>query len=307
MKRAPEGASSRSCTSISPSWPSTMARAIARPRPVCRPKCSSSGLTEWNRLKIASRASSGTPGPSSSMRIRTVVSDAGGGDLDQPAGGREADRIVDDVVDRSDQPARHRQGRRPSPCAAGRRRSGHRLFRADAPSHATSCSITGPRSTGSNLARASSASVRAASLMSPISRSSRTTSSLRDVEQLRLQLRILDPVEPVDRRAKRSERVLELVRHVGGEMLDIVHPVPERLAHVARPRARAGRSRRFATAGGAPSPRGRGPAGRGAPRARSCAAGGRSCGRGRKTAAPTGGPRRPSRRTAIGAGCGRSG
>ena len=46
VKRAPDGASSRSCTSISPRWPSTIARLIASPSPECRPKCSCSGRTE---------------------------------------------------------------------------------------------------------------------------------------------------------------------------------------------------------------------------------------------------------------------
>ena len=58
-----------------------------------------------------------------------------------------------------------------------------------------------------------------------------------DVDQLLAQLGVLDPLEAVDRRAQRGERVLELVGDVGGERLDIVDPVPQRLAHVAdRPR-----------------------------------------------------------------------
>ena len=67
--------------------------------------------------------------------------------------------------------------------------------------------------------------------MSPISRSSRTTSS-RASQQLRLSVRVLDPVQAVERRAQRGERVLELVGHVGGEGLDIVDPLAQRLAHV---------------------------------------------------------------------------
>src|SRR5687768_14360127 len=35
-----------------------------------------------------------------------LVSDMGRGDLDQPAWGREADRIIDDIVDRPRQPPR---------------------------------------------------------------------------------------------------------------------------------------------------------------------------------------------------------
>ncbi len=68
--------------------------------------------------------------------------------------------------------------------------------------------------------------------MSPISRSSRTTSSLATASSFALQIGVFDPIEPVERRPERRERVLELVGHVGREMLDIVDPVPERLAHV---------------------------------------------------------------------------
>ncbi len=105
--------------------------------------------------------------------------------------------------------------------------------RGGSPSSTTSCSISGPRSTGSNRARASSASVRAASPMSPISRSSRTTSWRTTSISCLRSFGILDPVEAVDRRAQRGERVLELVGDVGGEGLDIVDPLPQRLAHVA--------------------------------------------------------------------------
>ncbi len=42
-------------------------------RPEWRPKISPSGRTEWKRSKIASRASGGTPGPSSSTRIRRIL------------------------------------------------------------------------------------------------------------------------------------------------------------------------------------------------------------------------------------------
>ena len=50
-------------------------------------------------------------------------------------------------------------------------------------------------------------------------------------------LRILDPVEPVDRGAQRGEGVLELVGDVGGEGFGSVDPLAQRLAHVANARA----------------------------------------------------------------------
>jgi len=52
------------------------------------------------------------------------------------------------------------------------------------------------------------------------------------VQQFFPELRILHPLGTVDRRTERCEWVLELMSHIGGEMFDIVHPVPERLAHV---------------------------------------------------------------------------
>src|SRR5213078_3528041 len=89
VNRAPDGASSRSCTSISPSWPFTIAWAMARPRPEWRPKFSPSGRTEWKRLKIASRASGGTPGPSSSMRILTSSPTRAAAISTRPPGGEK--------------------------------------------------------------------------------------------------------------------------------------------------------------------------------------------------------------------------
>jgi len=66
-----------------------MAWAMARPRPECRPKFSPSGLTEWKRLKIASRASGGTPGPSSSTRIRTSSPTRAAAISTKPPGGEK--------------------------------------------------------------------------------------------------------------------------------------------------------------------------------------------------------------------------
>ena len=60
---------------------------------------------------------------------------------------------------------------------------------------------------------------------------------LRDGQQLRFELGILDAVQSVERGAERGQGVLEFVSHVRGEMLDIVHAVPEGLAHVETARA----------------------------------------------------------------------
>ena len=104
VKRAPDGASSRSCTSISPSWPFTIAWAMARPRPEWRPKLSPSGRTEWKRLKIASRASVGNSRALVVDPDSNFVPDPRHCDFDKAAGRREADCIVDDRVDRPGEP-----------------------------------------------------------------------------------------------------------------------------------------------------------------------------------------------------------
>ena len=58
-----------------------------------------------------------------------------------------------------------------------------------------------------------------------------------NIDQLLAKRGIIDPVESVDRRAQRRQRILELVGDVGGEGFDIVDPLAQRLAHV---RDRAG-------------------------------------------------------------------
>src|SRR5665213_1911973 len=73
-KRAPERPSRLSSTAIVPSWPSIVARAMARPSPLWRPNPSLSGRRLWKRRNISLRAASGTPGPSSSMPITTSPS-----------------------------------------------------------------------------------------------------------------------------------------------------------------------------------------------------------------------------------------
>ena len=65
--------------------------------------------------------------------------------------------------------------------------------------------------------RDSSASSRDASLTSLIRRSSRVTSCAMIVSNWRLPFRVLDAPQCLDRAADRRQRVLDLVRHVGGE------------------------------------------------------------------------------------------
>ena len=115
---------------------------------------------------------------------------------------------------------------------------------------ATSTSVrraAAARSTGAASWRCSSASSRLASEMSVISRSSRLTScSITSSSRSRL-LVGLGERQGLDRRAQRGERILQLVRHVGGEALDRLDAAVERVGHVAQ---RAGQMRRSRRAGG---------------------------------------------------------
>src|SRR3546814_14316135 len=57
---------------------------------------------------------------------------------------------------------------------------------------------------------------------------------------LRALLVALDAAEPLDRRADRGDRILELVRHIGGEMLARIDALAKGLRHVGqRARERA--------------------------------------------------------------------
>ena len=70
-----------------------------------------------------------------------------------------------------------------------------------------------------------------------ISRSSRATSSSTTASNLRLLCRIVDPRSRLDGAAQRGQRILDLMRDIGGEMLDRVHAPQQRAGHVAqRPR-----------------------------------------------------------------------
>ncbi len=55
-----------------------------------------------------------------------------------------------------------------------------------------------------------------------------------DLHQPVAVLRIFDARHCLHRAAQRGQRVLDFVSDVGGEMLDRVHPVPQRLRHVAQ-------------------------------------------------------------------------
>ena len=90
------------------------------------------------------------------------------------------------------------------------------------------------RSTGAASCRCISASRRLASEMSEISRSSRFTSCWMTREQPAAAFVGLGERQRLDRRAQRGERVLQLVRDVGGEALDRLDAAVERVGHVAQ-------------------------------------------------------------------------
>ncbi len=54
----------------------------------------------------------------------------------------------------------------------------------------------------------------------------------RDLEQLRAQGRVFHLAERLGRAAQAGERVLDLMRHIGGEMLDRIDPLAQRGGHV---------------------------------------------------------------------------
>jgi hypothetical protein len=172
VKRAPEGASSRSHVNL-PVMAFDDRPGDRKAESRMAAEILASGLTEWKRLKIASRAS-GDAGAFVVDADADLVADRVAAISTSPPGGEKliALSMILSIA---------RASRSGSPMtialagAAGRRRSGRRRSRAASPSWHELLDQR-PRSTGSNRARASSASVRAASLMSPISRSSRTTS-----------------------------------------------------------------------------------------------------------------------------------
>ena len=215
--------------SIRPSWPSTIAWAMARPSPEWRPK-SSSGPDRMEAVKDRFARFGRTPGPSSSMLIRTSSPTRAAAISTRPPGGEKEIALSTMLLI-----ARASRSGSPMTIAVSTRGRAKAIraspARAASPS-SSSDSISGPRSIGSKRARSSSASRREASAMSTISRSSRRDVVADDVEQLPPQRGILDPVERVDRGAQRGERVLELVGDVGGEGVGSVDPLPQRLGHV---------------------------------------------------------------------------
>ena len=120
-KRAPLRPSCRSSISIAPPWPSTIARAMARPRPEWRPK-SSSGRMRMEAVEDRLARLAGHARPLVLDADQHLVADAGRADLDHAARRREGNGVVDEIVDQPGEPrfvAHDRRRRRP---AAGRRR-----------------------------------------------------------------------------------------------------------------------------------------------------------------------------------------
>ena len=52
-------------------------------------------------------------------------------------------------------------------------------------------------------------------------------------QQLLLLFRIVDAQRRLDRAAQRGKRIFQLMRDIGGEMLDRIHAAPDRLGHLA--------------------------------------------------------------------------
>ncbi len=141
----------------------------------------------------------------------------------------------------------------------------------------TALSISAARSTGSNVARLSSASIRLASAISLTSRSIRWTSWTAISVNWLPQARLLDLAQGFERASQRGERVLDLVRDVGGEAFDPVDPVTQGGGHV---RDRAGQHADLVAPIGHARDhalRGRAPAARARLRAPASAAAGRWC------------------------------
>ena len=163
-----------------------------------------------------------------------LVAEPGRGDADEPGVGGEADRIVDDIVDRAFEAvavahhrrralARAREGdARARPILPGARGAA-REHRFDHQSDVDRLE-QGARELRVDAARVADVGdqpVEAADVL------------VGDGEQLRA-LRVGgDAPQPLDRRAHRGDRILELVRHVGGEMLARVDAFTKGLRHVA--------------------------------------------------------------------------
>ena len=178
------------------------------------------------------------PGPSSSTRISISFlrrrRDTRTGVVRRREGPRIVDQVVEDLAEAT-VVADHQTSRRSAAASStvsaidrARRRAGARWRRTPPPASSFGMS------TGSASARASSASRREASEMSLIRRSRRRTSCwMIDISRCR-ESSLLGERQRFDRAAQRGQRVLQFVRHVGGETLDRVDPVVERARHVAQ-------------------------------------------------------------------------
>ena len=90
------------------------------------------------------------------------------------------------------------------------------------------------RLTGADSCRCNSASSRLASEMSEISRSRRLTSCWITANSRSWLSLGLGERHGFDRRTQRGQRILQLMRHVGGEALDRLDAAVERVGHVAQ-------------------------------------------------------------------------
>ena len=225
----------------------TIAWAMARPRPEWRPKFSPSGRTEWKRLKIASRASAGTPGPSSSMRMRTSSPTRETAISTRPPGGEKLTALSMMALiaraRRSGLPmTTARVLARPSegdPCIAGLAAglpAWHELLdqrtEVDAFESGAGELGIGPR----RLADVADQPVDPPDVLAD------------DGHQAVREALVLDPVEPVHRRPQRGEGVLELVASRRRRRPRYCRSAGAVTGSCPTRRARAARSRPAATA-----------------------------------------------------------
>jgi hypothetical protein len=160
-----------------------------------------------------------------------VLADPRHDDFDQPAGRREAYRIVEDGIEGARQPVALARHHRAVLARASKRNAGvaglpprfpaaHELFDqladVDRPEVGAGELGIGSR----RLADVANEPVHPCDVVAD------------DARQPVSELRILDPLQPLNRRAQGSQRVLELVADVGGKGFDRIDPLPQRLAHV---------------------------------------------------------------------------
>ena len=160
-----------------------------------------------------------------------LVTDSSGRDLAQPPCGRKAHGIVDDGIDRASNPVRLAHDH--SGIFAGPRKCDPRIAFLAATFPARDQLLD--KRTNIDALESGSRKLRIGPCCfrdvvdQPVETSNVVTSDGRETVP---KLRVVDPVEPVDRGTQRGQRVLELMSDVGRECLDIVDPLPQRLAHV---------------------------------------------------------------------------